>query len=275
MKADRAKRLARLFENLAKDYRNDLPKWDLMPLARHYDHPKDQEMAAFLCAMLSFGPQEERRTKLSLLLNRLGDKPARFLLQANREVLHAVSRDLSWQFVTEDGMEFFLLALKGVLKKYVSLEGLMREARGDSGKRLLWPSLDRFASLILRPIDKKDIAATRMGHLVPRPSKGSQVERFHLFLKAVVRPADNYDLGIWSVLRPDQLNLPLNQRILDYARMLKLTQSESPNRSTCIDLSRQLLKVVPHDPVLAHNAFQRMIQLDWSADMLRDTFRRV
>jgi uncharacterized protein (TIGR02757 family) len=275
MKIERAKRLARLFESLAKEYHNDLPKCDLMPLARHFDHPKDREIAAFFCATLSFGSMDEAREKIEVLLNRLGKKPARFLLQANREHLHEVSRNLSWQFVPEEGIEFFLLALKGILKKFVSLEGLMSKSRGETGKRPLWPSLDQFAYLILRPIDKEDLARTRMGHLVPRPAKGSQVERLHLFLKAVTRSVEGGDLGLWSVLRPNDLNLPLNARILSYARLLKLTQHEKPDRGACIDLSNQLRKVHPHDPTLAHTAFLRMIQQDWSADDLRDRFRSI
>jgi uncharacterized protein (TIGR02757 family) len=274
MKPARAQRLARFFDALALEYRNDLSKEDLMPLARHYDHPKDREIAAFLCATLSFGPPDVARAKVKTLLASLGPKPARLIIKSNQELLKEICKDLSWQFVPEEGLELFLSALRGVLKKHVTLDGLMHYCRGEKNNRPLWSSLDRFASLILRTVSKEDLARTRMGHFVPRPSKGTQVERLQLFLKMVTRPADDYDLGLWTTVRPAELLMPINTRILEYARHLKLTTSELPNRTSCVGLTSQLLKINPQDPVSCHAAFLRMIQLNMGVDDLHDRFRR-
>jgi uncharacterized protein (TIGR02757 family) len=113
----------------------------------------------------------------------------------------------------------------------------------------------------------------RLGHLLPRPAKGSSTARLHLFLRAVCRPDDGVDLGLWSLPRPDQLLLPLDMPILERLRWLKLTEREKPSRGAVLEVSQQLRLLRPQDPVFLHHGLERLVHLGLDVEGMRQLFR--
>lgn len=273
MKAARIQRLRRFFDGLAAEYRQQPPPEDLLLRARGFAHPRDRELAAFIASVCSFGSASAGRALLDRLFDRLGRQPGRTLVKANREQLAELTQDLRLQFLGPEAFFLLLHALRNALKRYRSLEALYLHARGPENRRRPLDAIDRFMSEIGRPISPEERASSGVGHLLPRPAKGSATQRLHLFLRAVARPDDGLDLGLWSSPRPNELLLPVDGPLLEYARLLKLTERERAVRGAAIDLTRTLHLLDAGDPIRFHPAFLQMRRLGLDSDALRERFR--
>lgn len=273
MKAARIQRLRRFFEGLAADYRRQPPAEDLLPKARAFAHPRDRELAAFVAAVCSFGPPGAAGRLFDTLFGRLGRQPGRTLVKANRELLDSLAEGLELQFLGPPAFAMLLHALRSALKKHRSLEGLYLHAMGPGGSRRPLDAIDRFMVELGRPISEEERAASGVAHLLPRPAKGSATARLHLFLRAVARPDDGLDLGLWSRPVPRDLLLPVDGALLEFARLLKLSERERASRGAALELTKVLQLLDAGDPVRHHAAFLEMRRQGWDADALRERFR--
>jgi uncharacterized protein (TIGR02757 family) len=86
-------------------------------------------------------------------------------------------------------------------------------------------------------------------HLVPDPGGIGCCKRWLLFLRWMVRPDDGVDLGLWSVLRPAELVIPLDRHISRLARHLGLTDRRTDSWATACEITDVLRRIDPDDPV--------------------------
>lgn len=68
-------------------------------------------------------------------------------------------------------------------------------------------------------------------------------------LRWLVRNDGIVDLGIWDVLNPSQLFIPLDVHVGNISRQLGLLSRKANDRKSCIDLTLTLRKFDPDDPV--------------------------
>lgn len=271
MKPARQQRLRRFLGGLMDEQvaqATVLPIW----LARGLAHPRDKEFAAFLLAMLHTGNGEGLRSA-ALLLNRLGRQPALTLVKANRQMLDELCADLELGFIQPEGLSLWLSAVRNTLRRHRSLADLFVFCLGPDGKRPPLVALDRFVVELGRGLEEEEMKAHRLGHLLPRPAKGSATARLHLFLRSVCRPDDGLDLGIWQRPLPSQLLLPMDQAILDRLVWLKLSEREKPSRGAVLEATAQLRQLHQHDPIQFHHGLERLIALDLDVEAMRQRFR--
>lgn len=241
--------------------------------ARQVAHPRDREFACFLICLLQAGDVEESRRVSGLLLNRLGPQPALTLVKANRQMLADLCQDLQLGFIGPQGLALWLSALRNALRRHRSLADLYTHSLGPSGSRPPLVALDRFMVELGNGLSDEDSREHRLGHLLPRPAKGSSTARLHLFLRAVCRPDDGVDLGLWSLPRPDQLFVPLDMPTLERLRWLKLTEREKPSRGAVLEVTQQLRLLRSTDPVYFHHGLERLLTLDLDVEGMRQLFR--
>lgn len=272
MKPARLQRLRRFLGALAEE-RYARPGSHPFHPARELAHPRDREFAAFLIAMLRTGHGEEESSCARTLLNRLGRQPALTLVKANRQMLDELCADLRLSFLGPQALGLWLAALRNSLRRHRSLGDLFTHCLGPEGKRPLLVALDRFVVELEKGTDDEERRTQRLGHLFPRPAKGSATARLHLFLRAVCRPDDGLDLGIWTHPRPGHLLLPLDQAVLDRLVWLKLSEREKPSRGAVLEATQQLRMLNPHDPLFFHHALEQLIALDLDVETMRQRFR--
>ena len=68
-------------------------------------------------------------------------------------------------------------------------------------------------------------------------------------LRWLVRNDGIVDLGIWDVLNPSQLFIPLDVHVGNISRQLGLLSRKANDRKSCIDLTLTLREFDPYDPV--------------------------
>ncbi|MSP55571.1 MAG: TIGR02757 family protein [Myxococcales bacterium] len=80
------------------------------------------------------------------------------------------------------------------------------------------------------------------------PSSGSACKRWCMFLRWMVR-SEAPDLGLWTHLSPAGLIMPVDTHVLKIARLTNLTARKAPNWTTAIEITSQLRRFCPADPV--------------------------
>ena len=85
--------------------------------------------------------------------------------------------------------------------------------------------------------------------LFPDPRKGSACKRHHMFLRWVVRGEDGVDLGIWTVLSPRDLIVPVDTHMARLGRWLGLTARRTADGRMAEEITEAFRAVCPEDPV--------------------------
>jgi len=85
--------------------------------------------------------------------------------------------------------------------------------------------------------------------LFPDPRNGSACKRHNLFLRWMVRGGDGVDLGLWTVLSPSELIVPLDTHLARLGRWMGLTRRSVPDWKTAEEITRAFRSVFPEDPL--------------------------
>jgi uncharacterized protein (TIGR02757 family) len=94
-------------------------------------------------------------------------------------------------------------------------------------------------------------APARTHKHVSTPARKSACKRLNMFLRWMVRQdTRGVDFGIWKKISPTQLVCPCDVHVERIARNLKLITRKGMNWQTATELTTNLRKLNPADPVL-------------------------
>jgi uncharacterized protein (TIGR02757 family) len=191
---------------------------------------------------------------LERLFRVLGPSP-HATLTASRPVSLSRVSGLSYRFLSRNGVHRFLFCVRAALLEYGSLEALYGRGmeREEGGTRdWLAEYLARFRETWGEKIPRE------RDFLFPDPRKGSACKRHNMFLRWVVRGDDGVDLGIWTILRPRNLIVPLDTHMARLGNWLGLTSRNSPDWRMAEEITEGFRAVCPEDPVRYDFALTRI-----------------
>ena len=85
-------------------------------------------------------------------------------------------------------------------------------------------------------------------HMIPNPQNGGAMKRMNMFLRWMVRKSV-VDLGIWKFMKPKDLLIPLDVHVARVSRLMGLLERKSNDFKAVIELTDNLKKFCPEDPV--------------------------
>lgn len=85
-------------------------------------------------------------------------------------------------------------------------------------------------------------------HMIPNPKNGGAMKRMNMFLRWMVRKGP-VDLGIWNFITPSELLIPLDVHVARISREMGLLIRKSNDFKAVVELTEQLKKLSPDDPV--------------------------
>jgi uncharacterized protein (TIGR02757 family) len=215
---------------------------DPISIPHQFRKKQDIEIAGLIAAVLAWGQRVTIINKTKDFLGRMDNSPLDFLL-------HHQSRDLK-QFknykhrtFNEVDALYFIEFLSQYYRKNESLETAFGISPADEhvGNGLenfhrLFFSLDNFP-----PRTKKHIST---------PGRKSACKRMAMYLRWMVRnDKKGVDFGIWSTISPSQLICPCDLHVERVARKLKLLTRKQVDWQTALELTLNLRKLDPLDPV--------------------------
>jgi uncharacterized protein (TIGR02757 family) len=228
---------------------------DPLEFSHQYADKADQEIVAFLSACLAYGSVQVIRKTLLQIFGTMNGHPYEFVYNFSPPRHSQLFDGLRHRFNTGHDIACLIFLLHQVLRESGSIKQFFLTCYQPNDATIL-PSLERFANNLwqldaspyfpgVRGVPKR--AAVRF--LFPSPANGSACKRPLLFLRWVVRPQDQVDLGLWPEIPPDRLIVPLDTHLTRISKRLGLTTRNDASMKTALEVTQALKRFDHKDPV--------------------------
>ena len=224
---------------------------DAIQFPLRYTDPADIEVGGLFAACMAYGRVDLFGRQVDLVLDRMGDSPARFILGFDLEKHRRTFAGFRYRFNRERDVLAFCLAAQRILARHGSLGAFFLEG-WKPGDVHVGPAVERFAA----GFREQDFSAVfprgRLSygftHWFPLPSTGGACKRLHLYLRWMVR-REPPDFGIWRDVPSSALLMPVDTHIENMARSIGLTRRRSRNAAMVEEITAGLRRLDPDDPV--------------------------
>lgn len=217
-------------------------KNDPISIPHQYTKKQDIEISGFLAATLAWGQRITIINKTRMLLEMMDNSPYDFLLHHTLDELRPFEKFKHRTFNGTDAL-YFIEFLSQFYRKHESLEeAFTSDQSGETVEQHLISFYHLFFSL-------PDFPTRTRKHLAT-PERKSACKRINMFLRWMVRKDDHgVDFGLWTKISPSQLICPCDLHVERVARKLKLIRRKHMNWETALELTANLRKLDPLDPV--------------------------
>lgn len=252
MAAPRTIALKKALEMAFQDYHHEKRVMaDPISLVYPFTRPEDQEIIAFMVALISYGNVNMILKSGAKMLGPLGNNPFDYLVSNSSLELW---KNFKHRFTTGDDIEILMHWLREVLKTHGSLERFFIKS-SPSQTACMKEKLSSFVKglwsqrLPNRLHTKFATRQRNLRYLVSDPEQGSACKRLNMFLRWVVRPKDGVDLGLWNAVSPKELMLPLDTHIIQTLQRLGWIRSKNANWKTVELVTKKLRTISLEDPI--------------------------
>jgi uncharacterized protein (TIGR02757 family) len=237
---------------------------DPVEIPRRYPHPEDREVVGFLAASLAYGNVATIRKSVERLLEAMGPRPAHFARTTTAKGALDRFRGFRHRWTGARDVAGLVFFSGRMIEELGSIGGFFRAGyvEGDIAESLL-----RFRERALA----LDHGGLHRGKSVPKsagvrfffpsPLTGA-AKRSNMFLRWMARPDDGVDLGLWPFVPTRDLVIPLDTHIFRIGRHLGFTSRKTPSWEAAVEITRNLARFDPEDPVKYDFALSRLGILD-------------
>lgn len=215
---------------------------DPISIPHRFTKKEDREICGFLTSIISWGQRPIILRNASLLMEWMDHAPADFILNHTPSERRPFKKFVHRTFNGEDAV-YFLKALQQFYRNHGGLEGTfetaLKEASGTAEAIHNWRKL--FLSFKSPGRTAKHFAD---------PLANSSAKRLCMYLRWMVRKDNNgVDFGLWKNISPACLYTPLDLHSGKTARELGLLQRKQDDWKAVEELTINLRKFDPEDPV--------------------------
>lgn len=215
---------------------------DPVSIPHLFTKKQDIEIAGFFAATLAWGQRVTIINSCHKLLGWMDNDPHQFILHHSENDLKPF---LEFRHRTFNGLDalYFIEFMKWFYARHQSLEEAFKSVdQNETVEKALINFRNLFFSLPDYPSRTKKHVAT--------PERKSACKRLNMYLRWMVRSDENgVDFGIWRKIKPAQLVCPCDVHVERVARKLKLITRKQMDWLTAMELTDNLRKLDPNDPV--------------------------
>jgi uncharacterized protein (TIGR02757 family) len=227
---------------------------DPLQFPHQFKDENDIEVMAFIASIFAYGNVKQIINTLQKFLTISDDKPFLFIQnfehnKLSKGLLSEKSEiKLSHRFYTlKDVVRLFYL-LNQVYNEFGSLKILFLSGY-DKNDNSIKNAITNFSKYFLQNAKKEFSNLTRgLAFMFPFPEKGSACKRMNLFLRWMVRK-DELDFGLWSEIPTSKLIIPVDTHVRRICKQLKLTKRKNVSWKMAEEITENLKKFDPDDPV--------------------------
>ncbi len=232
-----------LLDEKAAQYNHpDFIETDPIQIPRQFEQKENIEIAGFLAATIAWGQRPTIIKNASRLMNWMEHDPYAFLMNTTE---NDWGNFLEFKHRTFNGTDclFFLRSLKNIYQNHQGLETVF--AHGYRQNNSVASALRHFRKVFFE-VDHESRSQKHVSNI----DRGASAKRLNMFLRWMVRSDDaGVDFGIWRQLPMSDLLIPLDVHTGTQARALGLLQRKQDNWRSVLDLTDQLRKFDPDDPI--------------------------
>lgn len=215
---------------------------DPISIPHRFRTKQDIEISGLFAAVLAWGQRKTIIRKCHELMAMMGNEPYNFICNHSDKELKQLTSFKHRTFNTTDTL-YFIESLKSFYSKNKSLEEAFFTSReNETVEQGLIKFHNAFFSL-------EDFPHRTKKH-IPTPERKSTCKRINMYLRWMVRHDDHgVDFGIWKKISPAQLICPCDVHVDRVGRRLKLIKRKQTDWLTALELTANLRKLDPTDPV--------------------------
>lgn len=215
---------------------------DPVSIPHRFTKKQDIEIAGFFAATLAWGQRVTIINNCHRLLEWMDNAPYEFVIGHKPQHLKRFAQFKHRTFNYTD-LLYFIQFLSVHYRKNDSLESaFLPNVQHETVEQSLIQFHANFFSL-------PDFPKRTIKH-VSTPARKSACKRLNMYLRWMVRRDQaGVDFGLWTTMSPAQLVCPFDVHVERVARKLKLIRRKQADWQTAIELTAQLKKFDPQDPV--------------------------
>jgi uncharacterized protein (TIGR02757 family) len=231
-----------LDEKVERYNRTTFIEHDPISIPHLFKRKQDIEIAGLFAATLAWGQRKTIVRKCQELMSMMDHAPHNFILDHTENELRPLLNFKHRTFNTTD-LLYFIEFLKWFYTQNDSLEKAFRLSESDATvEKGIIHFHNLFFSLPEFPSRTKKHVST--------PERKSTCKRLVMYLRWMVRQDNKgVDFGIWKSILPSQLICPCDVHVDRVARKLKLIKRKQTDWQTALELTANLRKLDPNDPV--------------------------
>lgn len=213
---------------------------DPISIPHLFQKKQDIEIAGLFAAIFSWGNRTTIINKSRELMERMKMQPYRFCMESKTADLKRLS-GFKHRTFNESDLFFFVDFLQRHYSKHKSLETAFFPRKGMG----IEEGLNHFRHYFFEADHEK-----RTEKHISSPEQGSACKRLNMYLRWMVRKDNKgVDFGIWKTISPAQLICPLDVHVARTARDYGLINRKQNDWLTAVELTNELRKLDPSDPV--------------------------
>ncbi len=222
--------------------RPDFITLDPISIPHQYTKKQDIEITGLWAAILAWGQRPTIINKCRELFGLMDNAPHDFILHHQEQDLKPFLNFKHRTFNATDTL-YFIAWFRAYYQKHDSLEdAFLVSLYHDTVEE----GLIRFHNSFF---DLPDAPQRTRKHIAT-PARNSACKRMNMFLRWMVRKDDcGVDFGVWSKIKAQQLICPCDLHVDRVARKLGLITRKQTDWKTALELTEQLRRFDPQDPV--------------------------
>lgn len=227
---------------------------DPLSFCHRYPDPADREVAAVIASAFAYGNVAIILRTLGSIFAELGPSPRRYV--EHFEPKQGLRTFSGFKHRFNDGRDLcaLLWAIRLMIEQAGSVEAFFLRGQ-EAGAEDVTVALNGYSAAVLSqdycPVFGTNAipANSYFPFLFPAPVSGSACKRLCMFLRWVVRPVDDIDLGLWQGISTAQLVIPVDTHIQRISGYLGFTRRKSADWRMAREITAALRQFDPADPV--------------------------
>lgn len=217
---------------------------DPVQFARLYTRPEDIEIASLLAATLAWGNRTMICRDCHRLMALMEHRPLDYVLDEGYEELDP-AMNIHRTFFARN-LQHYLRGLRRIYTRHGSLQAFAAHAGIAGSEAPSWT----LAEAMARELAEANGTPAADCRCLPGNLGATALKRLNMALRWLVRRDGIVDLGIWDVITPAQLYIPLDVHVGNVSRQMGLLTRRSNDRRAVIELTARLRAMRPDDPVV-------------------------
>ncbi|HBR16606.1 MAG: TIGR02757 family protein [Deltaproteobacteria bacterium RIFCSPLOWO2_12_FULL_43_16] len=227
---------------------------DPLEFVHQFKKPEDQEIVGLIASSLAYGQVERILVSIKTVLEHMGNQPYRFTITFDPKRDAKVFDGFVHRFNRGKDIACLIYFAKQMIDESGSIGNFFMKGCNPEDvniKNSLVSFSERVLSLDSYSVYSKGRLPRDAGvrFFFPSPKDGSPCKRLNLYLRWMVRSGDSLDFGLWRDINPSRLIIPLDTHIARISQNIGLTLRKSPDWKMAEEITENLKKLDPKDPV--------------------------
>ncbi|MDE6556561.1 MAG: TIGR02757 family protein, partial [Duncaniella sp.] len=217
---------------------------DPVQFPRRFSSLQDIELVSLLAASIAWGNRKMICRDADRMLALMENRPFEYMMEGEFETIPD-NMNIHRTFFGRH-LKFFLRGMREIYNRYGSLQNFAEKVRIAEDQAPAWKLVENINGILAQTTpDFKEAS-----RCLPQNLKTTALKRVNMALRWLVRNDGIVDMGVWNVIKPSQLYIPLDVHVGDISRQLGLIDRKQDDRRAVDMLTERLRTFRPSDPTV-------------------------